>query len=312
MLQDSISAIIPSYNGKDLLAACLPPLVSELAAYQHQVIVVDDGSGDGTAPWLATEHPQVRVVAGPHRGFAAACNAGLREAEGELVLLLNNDMLLTPGALGRLVKRLQSQPDLFAVGGNYHTPAGEGCYRCGYCGAEHPEGFEHEEGVRWGLDAPAGGGLFRAGLLRELGGFDELYRPFYWEDIDLGWNAWRAGYRIGFEAQAVMQHQHGATIQRWHRPRYYRAVNWKNLYLFTWKNCGRAILARHLLRLPWRGLRALRGGYASCWAWGLAMALGTLWRVPAARRGRPAAARGDEEIVRQALPSPELLLHQLY
>lgn len=312
MPQPVISAVIPSYNGKDLLATCLPLLAGELAAYDSEIIVVDDRSIDDTTAWLAAEWPQVTVVAGPHRGFAAACRPGLAAARGRYTLLLNNDMHVMAGTVGRLVERLEREDDLFAVGGAYRTPQPDGTYRCSYCGAVHQGETTHHRPERPALDAPAAGGLFRTDRLRELGWFDTLFRPFYWEDLDLGWNAWRAGYRIIFDAGAVMLHQHGATITRHYRPTFYQAANWRNLYLFAWKNCEQPILGRHLWRIGWRGVRAARGGYGLSWAWGLAMALPQAPRAWLARRRRPVAVRSDEQILKAALPDPQDLLRQLY
>jgi len=307
-----ISAVIPSYNGKELLASCLPALAAELQGIEHEVIVVDDGSTDGTSEWLAEHWPQVKVAQGRRAGFAAACNVGLLMARGWYVLLLNNDMIVQPGTVERLIARLRSNLTYLAVGGAYQTPAGEGEYRCSFCGNTHPEGYRHEEGMRPALDAPAGGGLFRRDALRKLGWLDETFTPFYWEDVDLGWNAWRAGYRVVFDAQAVMLHRHGATIQRVYPPVFYEAVRWKNTYVFAWKNCGRRILLRHLARIPWRGVRAVAGGYGRAWLWGLAMAVRTLPQVLVARRHRLPAVETDQAILTGALPEPGHLLRQLY
>ena len=313
MVRPTISAIIPSYNGKDLLAACLPQLWGELEQYGHQLIIVDDGSRDGTDRWLAQEYPRARLVRGPHRGFATAVNRGIREARGNYTLLLNNDMLLYPGTLGRLVARLQGDRTLFAAGGCYLTPTGQGNkQRCSFCGGVHADNYRHEQATRTGLDAPAGGGLFRTDLLQWLGGFDELYRPFYWEDIDLGWNAWRAGYRIIFDGRARMRHEHGATIHRYHRPIEYQAANWRNLYLFAWKNLGAGMLARHLAGLPVRAVRARYAGYARSWLYGLAAALPALPRALCARARRPAAALDDRGILGSAMVNQEQLLKQVF
>ncbi len=110
-----VSVIIPTFNGKALLAVCLPSLRGQsYPADRFEVIVVDDASGDGTVEYLAAEFPEARVVAlAQNSGFIAACNAGVAAAaaQGEILVLLNNDTEAEPGWLAALVAALLEHPD---------------------------------------------------------------------------------------------------------------------------------------------------------------------------------------------------------
>ncbi len=106
-MRPSVSVIIVSYQSRAVLGPCLASLAACQARVPHEVIVVDNDSADGTAAWLVSEHPAVRVIANPHnRGFASAVNQGLAIARGAALLLLNPDSLVDPAGLERLVDTL--------------------------------------------------------------------------------------------------------------------------------------------------------------------------------------------------------------
>jgi GT2 family glycosyltransferase len=250
------------------------------------VIVVDDGSTDGSATMLTAEFPSVRVVAlSQSIGFGAACNRGFAEATRETVLLLNSDMAVTPGSIAALEAHLADE-SLFAVGPRYYSdrpgtepgPAGEG------------EVFPH-------IGAPAGGGLFRREAFLTLGGFDPLYAPFYWEDLDLGWAAWRAGWRIVHDARVRFNHLESVTIRRLYSPQFVARVRARNRALFGWKwlqDPGHLrICNRKLLRHAVAGLLKRRD---SAPALGLLDALRMKSAALAARPQTP-ASRSEAEIL---------------
>ncbi len=119
--------MIPSRNGKALLAAQLPGIVRELtvASVASEVIVVDNGSDDGTESWLAKEWPaiHVRTYAEP-LSFAAAVNRGIEQAQYSHVCLLNNDMLLETGFFAALLAAFDKVPGLFCATAQIRFPAG--------------------------------------------------------------------------------------------------------------------------------------------------------------------------------------------
>jgi GT2 family glycosyltransferase len=307
-----VSAIIPSRNGCDLLAKCLPALERALRP-GDEIIVIDDASTDGTADFLRRHHPGARrVPVKGSRGFGDLCNLGMRLCCFDLALLLNNDMVVAPDFLEYLAAALDA-PDVFAVGPQYRVRRGlDGFYRCSICGGIHGEG----PGPHWGrgvmLDAPAGGGLFDRRKFWELGGFDPLFLPFYWEDVDLGYRAWRAGWRIVVEPASAMYHEHGATIGRLHRRHRAEAIEMRNTLLFAWKNARDCdLLLRHLWRLPRRMAAEIVNRNGAPGVRGLAAALWRLPRALAARAREGAGLRGDAALARAALHHPRLFLDRL-
>src|SRR5215831_9740259 len=110
------SVVIPNWNGKDLLAKYLPPLMEALAGNpENEIIVVDNGSTDGSADFVRTAFPEVKVLPLPvNLGFGGGSNAGFREARNDIVVLLNSDMRVAPDFLAPLLEAF-TDPEVFAV-----------------------------------------------------------------------------------------------------------------------------------------------------------------------------------------------------
>lgn len=116
-MRDSLSIIIVSYNARAHLEVCLRSLAAAPPAIPHQIVVVDNASGDGSAAAVRAGWPGVTVIELPaNAGFAAGNNAGIRATRGDLILLLNNDTIVPPGAIDRLVARLRAHPGAAVAG----------------------------------------------------------------------------------------------------------------------------------------------------------------------------------------------------
>jgi GT2 family glycosyltransferase len=112
-----LSIIIVTFNSRADIDACLASLTSSRPAIDHEIVLVDNASIDGTAAFVRERWPDVRVLdAGTNAGFAAANNLGMRQTSGELILLLNPDTVVRPGAIDRLVSALDVRPDAAIVG----------------------------------------------------------------------------------------------------------------------------------------------------------------------------------------------------
>src|SRR5258705_6062828 len=121
-----ISVVIVSYKVPELLRACLASLQRESAGCSHEVIVVENASGDGSAKLVRDEFPAARLIALDHNiGFAAGSNLGARAALGEYVLMLNPDTELIGDTLGALLRYARAHPEAGLVGGRTLTPDGE-------------------------------------------------------------------------------------------------------------------------------------------------------------------------------------------
>ncbi|MBC8166310.1 MAG: glycosyltransferase family 2 protein, partial [Bryobacteraceae bacterium] len=242
----SASVVIPNWNGKDLLGKYLPSVVEALAGHPgSEIIVVDNGSEDGSVAFLQERFPEVRVVALPvNLGFGGGSNAGFREAKNDIVVLLNSDMRVDSGILQPLLDGF-TDDKVFAVSCQIFF--------------SDPDKLREETGltqawwsggqlrVRHRLDDTisqpypcfyAGGGssAFDRRKFLELGGFDHLFRPFYLEDTDTGIMAWKRGWKILYQPQSRVFHEHRGTIGKRFSTGYIDGILKKNFALFVWKN----------------------------------------------------------------------------
>lgn len=225
----NVSVVIVNYRTRELLAKCLRSLARE-APDVHDIIVVDNASGDGSVDMLRTDFPHVRRIASRvNAGFAKGVNWGLTNARQPYVLVLNPDVVLAPGSLQTLVRELDAQPKVGLIAPKLVFPDGtlqHSClrwqtptivaYRRTALGRT-PWGqrqlarylmadFDHSEprDVDWVL---GGAMLVRKKALDEVGGLDERYR-LYFEDMDWCRSFWQAGWRVRYEPRAVMTHHH--------------------------------------------------------------------------------------------------------
>ncbi len=209
-----LSIVLVSYDSLADLRRLLPTI----PAGGHEVIVVDNHGADGVAGWVAAEHPQVRVVpAGGNLGYAGGNNLGIREAQGEWLLVLNPDTELTPGALDALLEAGEAHSDAL-VTPKIVDAAGR-VYACGlrmhYTGITSRFG-EGDDPARYRgtfpVPLPSGTALLaRRAVFESLGGFDEAFW-MYLEDVDLAIRARAAGQPILCAATAVVVHHSDPSI----------------------------------------------------------------------------------------------------
>jgi len=263
--ETGISVIIPSRNGKPLLEAQLPGIARELESFPAEIIVVDNGSGDGTAQWLRATWPQVLFeVSREPLSFARAVNLGIGRARYSHICLLNNDMLLEPGFFGALVGAFERVPGLFCATAQIRFPEGVRREETGktVMAQAHPEDFPIRcdeplpgEDLSYVLYGSGGCSLYDAARLRALGGVDQAYEPAYVEDLDLGYRAWQRGWPSVYVAGAVVEHRHRATTSRYYTDAQLERILEVNYLKFL----VRAVASPKLFRKLWRqAVRRLR------------------------------------------------------
>jgi len=253
-----ISVVIPSRNGRSLLETQLTGIAADLVSMQAEIVVVDNGSNDGTAEWLHETWPQVAIeISSDPLSFAAAVNRGIRLARFSRVCLLNNDMQIEPGFFAALLDAFAKVPDLFCATAQIRFPAGVRREETGKAvmAQAAPEDFPircdepvpGEDGT-WVLYGSGGCSAYDAARLRALGGVDEAYAPAYVEDLDLGYRAWLRGWPSVYVAGAVVEHRHRATTSRYYSEEQLAAV----LELNYLKFLARAVASPRVFRRLWR------------------------------------------------------------
>ncbi|MCX7855332.1 MAG: glycosyltransferase family 2 protein [Anaerolineae bacterium] len=269
-----VTVIIPNWNGAAHLPTCLDSLRRQTFR-DFEVIVVDNGSTDGSLALLARDYPEVQVLAlGENRGFAGACNAGIRAARGEFIVLLNNDTEADPHWLEEVVAAFQRHPeaglvaskmrlfdrrDVLHTAGDYYRVDG----RPGNRGVWETDvgQYDREEYV---FSACGGSAAYRRAMLEEVGLLDEDF--FYsCEDVDLAWRAQLAGWRCVYAPRAVVYHKLSATgggvTASFYDGRNFIYLLVKDYPGDLWRRYWWAIL-RAQIRLAWEALRAWRGAAA--------------------------------------------------
>jgi GT2 family glycosyltransferase len=219
-----VSILIVNYNGAEVLRDCLTSL-RQVTYPRFEVVVVENGSNDDSGEVLR-QHPSVRVLQSDHnRGFAGGNNFGLPACNGEFVLLLNSDTIVTPDFLQPLVEYLHQHSKVGIVQGkmilSLRGGALDACghfltrfgflYHFGYY-KQDVEKYDHSYPV---FSAKGACLLFRRELVASVGGylFNEDFFCYY-EETDFCHRAWLTGHEVHFVHTSTIQHLQGATSER--------------------------------------------------------------------------------------------------
>lgn len=252
----NIYVVVPNWNGIEHLPACLDSLLAQSS--QAKIVVVDNGSGDGSLGLLQTKYPGINVLVLPkNRGFAGGVNHGIRYAIGqsaEYIALFNNDAVADKDWLEQLVAFLDNHSGVGVVTGKLLSAHGTTFDSTGDLytnwGLPFPRG--RGESVSRKYDSKAeifaatgGASLYRVSMLQEIGLFDEDFFAYY-EDVDLSFRAQLAGWKVRYEPKALATHRTGSTSSRIKGFTTYQTM--KNLPWLVIKNVPRP----YLWHVAWR------------------------------------------------------------
>lgn len=314
----TLSAIVPVWNGRDLLARLLDTLAAQTLR-PSEILIVDNGSTDG-APDLARARGARVIGMGRNAGFAAAVNRGIGEARSEWLAVLNSDVELAPDYFARLVAACLP-PAAFATGKILDARRNgllDGAFDLtARGGATWRAGNGRPDGPAWSVprlvsSPPWTAVLFRADLFGRAGPLDERFES-YLEDVEFGLRSASLGLCGWYVPEAVAWHRGSASLGRWHSQTV-RRITRNQLY----------IAARHLPRAAcwpvlvcqflWAGL-AVRHAAPMAWLRGMAEGLRAF---PAMRRefradaALPARLRANEFVLRELQGSDPDLFWRLY
>lgn len=266
----SVSVIIPNYNGKGLLQRNIPSLFEALdyAQCDYEIIVVDDCSSDDSIVFLQQHYPQIRRLKNRvNLGFSATCNRGLQHARKQLVCMSNTDVTFSKEYFACALPYFDDD-NVFAVKGviaNYQDDPQQ------LLNEEHTSKLYYKRGfLRFDqrvepsrdLSGNINSQFVLLGCcfvgerkkLLELGGYNEIFSPYYWEDSDLPLRAMRKGYRLIYAPECRVFHQVSSTISTTQSHLKRRLVSIRNKIMFTWFHLEPSLRYSHAL---WLGLSVI-------------------------------------------------------
>jgi GT2 family glycosyltransferase len=270
----TVTVVIPHFSGEAILRRCLISLQKTLYP-DYSILIVDNGSEDGSVERVTTEFPDVQIIRSPmNLGFAGGCNLGICESQSELICLLNDDAVVTPEWLGSLVSVMAFDPKIGAVQPkilsiqkpdqfDYSGGAGGEMDVFGYPFARGRlfHSLEKDQGqydrscpIFWASGAAT---LIRRSVLDRVGLFDTAFFA-HMEEIDLDWRMQKAGFQIVSAPQSIIYHQTGGTL---HQTRFRKMVlNHRNNLIMLLKNYEWQTLAWILpMRFMLEGITILGG-----------------------------------------------------
>lgn len=313
-----ISFVIPNFNGEEILNKNLPKVIEAAALYakddyhKAEIILVDDCSKDRSVSVINNiiknakhKYLTMKLITNPiNKGFSSTVNNGAREAIGEILILLNTDVYpeKKEDFFSDALKYFDD-PKVFAVGFMDKSiedgkvvlrGRGIGIWKRGFL--LHRRGEVDKKNTLW---VSGGSSAYRKSIWDQLNGMNEMYNPFYWEDIDLSYRGLKRGYKIVFEPNSVVVHEHDkGSIKKSRKPFAIQTIAYRNQLQFVWMNAtDGSILLSHIFWLPFHLFNTLIKG-DTAFSFGLFYAL---LRLPAVLKKRSECRTGtvvsDKEIV---------------
>lgn len=261
----TVSVIVPNFNGRKLLEQNLPYVVRLKKTSREiiEIILVDDKSEDDSVVFVKKNFPEIKLIEKEkNSGFIDSINLGVVKARGDFVFLLNTDVKPELDIIPKLLKYFKKE-EVFGVGCLEKSKEEVRVVERGRGIGKFYKGFLiHQRGdisFNDTLWVSGGSGIFNKKIWQKLGGLDTVFRPFYWEDIDISYRALKSGYKIHFEKEAVVEHEHqkGAIHNLYNREEIKR-ISLTNQMLFVWKNISDSnLLIEHLIYLLYYFLLSL-------------------------------------------------------
>lgn len=235
------TVVIPLYQGLKFLPVNLPAVL-QLPA--DEIIITDDCSHDSGVEYVQKNYPQIKVIRHDiNHGFPQNVNSGIAAAKGEIIILLNQDVMPAPDLITRVLPYFKS-PLTFAVSFNEnHRSWSQARFEKGFI--EYGNGVLDNK-VHSSFWASGGSAAFRKSAWDQLGGFDTNYSPGYFEDADISYRAHKRGLEVIWAPDAIVSHaQPESTFKSIYSTRKLRYLKERNYLLLHWKNLDNPNLKIH-------------------------------------------------------------------
>ena len=250
-----ISIIIPVYKNYEMFYRYLE--INKKYFEGCEVIVINDYPQENIIKTTTKIIPEAKVFNNKKNlGFAGNVNRGVLKTTRNYIFLMNSDVVLKDNSFLNSLNYFKKDSKLFALGfaqiekDGKTVGANRGYFENGLINHSHQliSNFQQPISNFW---AEGGASIFRRELFILLGMLDDLYNPFYWEDIDLSYRAWKAGYKVIFTPQIRVEHHHESTIGKYFDKSKILKTAFRNQMIFHWKNLtDKDLILKHLLNIP--------------------------------------------------------------
>lgn len=261
----TVGIAIPAYRNVDRLRRCLASIKAIDPGWLSQTVVVDD-SGDGAVCTALKQEFSIErwIVHEENKGFVASANHAVLSSASPLVLLLNDDVELVSDSRNKIVETFGNEK-LFALSLRSINEDGvtrEGpkrlVWRCGIAKVLHTQtsGVADSSPILQTAYAVGGHSVFRKSMFADLRGFDDLFHPFYWEDVDLSERARQQGWDVCYLSESAVLHRTEGAIRSSSSSEAIRRITWRNRFIFSIRHAqdmNRSLLP---LGLAWYRVKA--------------------------------------------------------
>ncbi len=251
----SISVVLPNYNGKSLMEQYIPSILAALnfSKIDYEFIIIDDFSTDDSVNFIEKTYPNILLLKNDvNSGFSKTCNNGIFKAKKDLIFLVNSDVKLTENYFEN---QLQYFDDINAFGvmgcimnfdgKKIEDGARMPRYKGGKFKANKFYYSENPQDKIYTTYLSGANALIKADKLKQIGGFSELYSPFYFEDFDLGLRAWQMGWTCFYDHQSVCYHRVSASTNNMNKSNFVKITYNRNSFFLQ------AIHLQGLRRIVW-------------------------------------------------------------
>ena len=213
-----------------------------------EVVIIDDASADGTGDWITKNFPQVKLIQHTiNQGFPISVNDGFINASGDIVLLLNQDLKPKNDLIKNTLRHFKDK-NVFAVTFNENGRSwADGRWTEG--GMLEFTNGKLDNQLHYSLWASGGSAAFRKSIWNHLGGFDPIFTPGYFEDLDLGLRAHKEGYKIIWDPKCQVGHAISGTFPKMFSPKKLQYIKERNYLIAVWKNIDSRLWPQHIISL---------------------------------------------------------------